>query len=112
MKRIVLAGAALALAIVAVPSGAAPAPQSKIVHAEGCVEPGVEARCLMVKDLKSGVLYNVFIKDPKPSIGDGIEFTGVPHNGLTTCMQGIALDVSDWARKDSLKCSQLEAPKK
>jgi hypothetical protein len=54
----------------------------------------------------------VFIKDPKPSIGDGIEFTGVPHNGLTTCMQGIALDVTDWARKDSLKCSQLEAPKK
>jgi hypothetical protein len=35
----------------------------------------------------------------------------VPFDGVTYCMQGIAVKVTDWARKDSLKCSQDEAPK-
>lgn len=112
MKLIVLAAAALALACIAKPSGAAPPPQSKSVHSEGCVEAGVENRCLIVKDLKAGVLYNVLIKDPKPNLGEGIEFTGAPHDGPSTCMQGIAVDVTSWTRKDSLKCSQPQEPNK
>ena len=108
MKRVLLALAAMTLAGAAGLDGAAQAPDSKEVRAKGCVEPGVEARCLIVKDVKSGKLYNVFIKEPRPAIGDGIEFTAVPYNGVTYCMQGIAVQVTSWARKDDLKCSQGE----
>jgi len=90
-------------------AGAGPSPQSTKVRAEGCVEPGVEAGCLVVKDVKSGKLYNVFIKKPRPEIGAGIEFTGVLHEGQTYCMQGIAVEVTTWAPKDSLKCTKGEA---
>src|SRR5208282_5037274 len=106
MKRTVFAVAATVLAAAAVTAGAAPAPDSNQVRAEGCVQPGVETQCLVVKDVKSGKLYNVFIKDPKPAIGDGIEFAAVPFEGMTYCMQGIPVKVTSWVRKDSLKCTQ------
>jgi hypothetical protein len=111
MKRVSLAVAAMMLAVTAGASSAGPAPEPKQVRAEGCVEAGVEMRCLVLKDVKSGKLYNLLVKEPRPNIGDGIEFTGVPFDGVTYCMQGIAVKVTDWKRKDSLKCSQTEAPK-
>jgi len=111
MKRVSLAVAAMLLVVTASASGAGPAPEPKQVHAEGCVEAGVEMRCLVLKDMKSGKLYNLLVKEPRPNIGDGIEFTGVPFDGATYCMQGIAVKVTEWARKDSLKCSRGEAPK-
>ena len=86
-------------------------PESKEVHAQGCVEPGVEIRCLIVKDVKSGKLYNVFIKEPRPAIGDGIEFTAVPYDGVTYCMQGTPVQVTRWERKNDLKCSPVEKPR-
>ncbi|MGO9318450.1 MAG: hypothetical protein ACLPXT_13370 [Terracidiphilus sp.] len=110
MKRILLSAAMLLVATVAA-SGAGPTPEPKQVRAEGCVEAGVEMHCLVLKDVKSGKLYNLLVKEPRPNIGDGIEFTGVPFDGVTYCMQGTAVKVTDWARKDSLKCSQGEAPK-
>ncbi len=93
----------------------APAPEStesKQVHAEGCVEQGVETGCLMVKDRQSGKLYHVLIKGLRPQPGSGIEFTGVPHDGPTSCMQGTPLDVISWVDKSSLECAQDGAPKK
>jgi hypothetical protein len=87
-------------------------PKPPPVHAEGCVEPGAEARCLVVKDLRNGVLYNLIVKGLPPAIGDGIEFSGLPHNGVTTCMQGIAIDVQTWAHRNSLKCMQNATPRK
>ena len=111
MKRVILAVAAMVLSAAAVTADAGPAPDSKEVHAEGCVEPGVDTQCLMVKDVKSGKLYNVFINEPRPAIGDGIEFTGVLYDGTTYCMQGTPVDVTSWTRKDSLKCKQGEAAK-
>src|SRR5271157_3272161 len=111
MKRILLTLAAMMLAITTAASGSGPAPEPKQVRAEGCVEAGVEMRCLVLKDVKSGKLYNLLVKEPRPNIGDGIEFTGVPFDGVTYCMQGIAVKVTDWAHKDSLQCSRGEAPK-
>jgi hypothetical protein len=111
MKRVLLTVAAMILAGAATAFGASPAPEPKQVRAEGCVEAGVEMRCLVLKDVKSGKLYNLLFKEPRPNIGDGIEFTGVPFDGVTNCMQGIAVKVTDWARKDSLKCSHGEASK-
>ncbi|MGB9407082.1 MAG: hypothetical protein WCA89_06060 [Terracidiphilus sp.] len=111
MKRVLLAVAAMMLAGTAAASGAGPTPEPKQVRAEGCVEQGVEMRCLVLKDLKSGKLYNLLVKEPRPNIGDGIEFTGVPFDGVTYCMQGIAVKVTDWKRKDDLRCGQNDAPK-
>jgi hypothetical protein len=90
----------------------ATAQKSQQVHGEGCVEPGAESRCLVVKDPKARNLYILIIKGMQPEIGAGIEFAGVPHNGVTTCMQGTPIAVRTWARKDSLKCSQGAPPRK
>ena len=80
------------------------------IRGEGCVESGVEARCLVVKDIKNGTQYNLFVKGIQPAIGSGIEFSGVQHHGISTCMQGTAVDVVSWVRKD-LKCTDGAAPK-
>jgi hypothetical protein len=112
MKIAAFATAALALTCLTAPSSAAPAQQPKSIHAQGCVDAGVENRCLIVKDRKTGTLYNVLIKDPRPNIGEGIEFTGTPHDGPSTCMQGVAVDVTSWTRDDSFKCSHHQEPAK
>jgi hypothetical protein len=96
----------MVLAASAAVAVAGPAEKAKEIHGMGCVEPGVEARCLVVKEMKSGTLYNLRIKEPRPAVGDGIEFTGVAFDGVTTCMQGVAVTVSSWTKKDSLKCGK------
>jgi hypothetical protein len=103
--------AAMAIAGAAAAAGAGPAPEATQVRAQGCVEAGVEASCLEMKDLKSGKLYNLLVKEPRPKVGDGIEFTGVPFDGMTMCMQGAPVQVTTWTRKDSLKCAQGKAQK-
>jgi len=92
-------------------TAAAAAQEPKPVKGQGCVAAGAEASCLVVKDVKTGVLYNLFFKGTKPAVGTGIEFTGVPSDMMTTCMQGKPLEVSTWSRVDSLKCSSGPAPK-
>jgi hypothetical protein len=111
MKRILLAVAAMLLAVTATAFGAGPAPQPKQVHVEGCVEAGVEMRCLVLKDVKSGKLYNLLVKEPQPKIGEGIELTAVPFDGMTYCMQGIAVQVTEWKYKNSLQCGKSQTPK-
>lgn len=97
------------LALFAIAALAAPEKPQQI-RAEGCVEPGPEARCLLVRDVRTSIQYEVFVKGVQPAIGTGIEFIGVPHHGMTTCAQGNAVDVQRWVRKD-LKCTQGTAPK-
>ena len=106
MMRMVTMLATAVLAAAVMPAVAAPPEKPKEIHGMGCVEAGVEARCLVLKDIKSGMLFNLLIKEPRPAIGEGIEFTGVRHEGPTVCMQGVAIAVASWARKDSLKCAQ------
>jgi hypothetical protein len=89
-----------------------PQPEPKKVHGEGCVEAGVDARCLIVRDLHAGKLYNILVGDPRPTLGEGIEFTGTLHQGANVCMQGAAIEVEHWARKESLKCRHTPAPHK
>jgi hypothetical protein len=89
----------------------AAAQEPKPVKGQGCVAAAVESSCLVVKDVKTGVLYNLFFKGTKPAVGTGIEFTGVPTDMMTACMQGKPLEVSSWSRVDALKCSSGPAPK-
>lgn len=108
MKRTMLAAIALLGILV---TAAAAGQEPKPVKGQGCVAAGVEASCLVVKDVKTGILYNLFFKGTKPAVGSGIEFTGVPRDMMTTCMQGTPLEVSNWSRVDALKCSSSPAPK-
>jgi hypothetical protein len=112
MTRVVLAVAMIVLVGSALPAELTAAPKTDQVRAEGCVEAGVEAGCLVVKDVKSGTLYNLRIKGPRPQVGEGIDFVGVPFDGVSICMQGPVVDVIKWAPKESLKCTQGEAPRK
>jgi len=89
----------------------AAAQDPKPVKGQGCVVAGVEASCLVVKEVKTGVLYNLVFKGTKPEPGIGVEFTGVPSDMMTTCMQGKPLEVSSWSRVDSLKCPASPAKK-
>jgi hypothetical protein len=102
--------AAIALLGVLVTAASA-AQEPKPVKGQGCVAAGVEAACLVVKDVKTGVLYNLIFKGTKPEVGTGIEFTGVPSDMMTTCMQGKPLQVSSWSRVDALKCASGPVPK-
>ncbi|HWG18953.1 MAG TPA: hypothetical protein VG225_00400 [Terracidiphilus sp.] len=112
MKRISLSMAAVILLAASSVTSLATPPDAKKIHAEGCVEAGVEADCLVVKDVKTAKLYNILIKGARPAVGEGIDFTGVAHEGVTTCMQGIAVEVDHWQRKDSLQCQKSPAPAK
>ncbi len=95
--------AAMALLAATVSSGQAP--EAKPVHGQGCVQAGVEMSCLVVTDVKSGILYNLIIKGARPDIGIGIDFTGVPFEGMSMCMQGTLIEVTKWTRDTSLKCA-------
>ena len=105
MKGSVCTAALLAVAAFAIGASAF-ASDAKQVHATGCVQAGVEPGCLVVQDKTSGNLYDLVIKGARPLTGAAIEFTGVPFNGATTCMQGIPVEVSSWTHDASLKCSK------
>ena len=78
----------------------------------GCISKAVETGCLIVKDLKQKTDYNVFFKGKKPDVDTAISFQGQAHSGMTTCMQGTAVDVTKW-HQVKLHCPQEEAsPKK
>jgi len=91
-----------------------PEPQPKTapvpIHGEGCVASGVSAGCLVVRDASSGTLYSLLIGGARPRVGEGIEFTGVPHEGPTMCMQGVPVNVTQWDSKESIKCPDNASP--
>lgn len=111
----ILAGqalSALAFLALATPAFCAAAPgQANAVHGEGCVQAGVEAHCLVLRDLKTGHFYDLLFKAERPPVGIGIEFTGVLHPGPTACMQGTAVEVTAWTHKTSIKCVPGQAGK-
>lgn len=113
MKHPVLTLALLLLSWAQAPGPTSPPPKKQVqLHGQGCVEAGVEANCLVLKDLKSGSLFNLLIKGIHPAAGDGIEFVGTLHQGPSTCMQGIAVDVINWSPKESIRCKPAHANKK
>jgi hypothetical protein len=78
---------------------------AKTVSGLGCVEAGVEAGCLVLRDDKTKKLYNLYFSMPrKPQPGMGIRFRGTKKDGVTICMQGEAINVGNWSRAE-LACS-------
>ncbi len=112
MKQIRVAAAFLLLTAFAFAQAPSPKIAPVPVRGQGCVASGVEAGCLVVKDSGSGVLYNLLISGVRPKVGEGIEFTAIPQDGPTMCMQGVPVKVTQWAQKDSIKCSVDAAPDK
>jgi len=86
-------------------TAASPGPST--IRAEGCVWAGVEDRCLMVTDVETDTLYNVFFSGDKPAVGQRIYFTATPRYGTDRCMQGKPVDVQNWVKR-KLTCSEPE----
>ncbi len=82
-----------------------PSAPAKTITGAGCVEPGVEASCLVLKDVKTGALYNLIISGKKPAVGTAIRFAGTRFDGMTVCMQGQPVKVSKWTAKGACKLS-------
>jgi hypothetical protein len=78
----------------------------KTISGYGCVTSGVEAGCLMVTDTKTQTVYNVYFRGTKPRVGTAIRFSGTPHDGPTTCMQGQAVNVTTWIQL-KMKCKPV-----
>ena|SRR5271165_1416284 len=74
------------------------------VHGSGCVSKGVESSCLVLTDSKTGKVYNLIFADHVPAAGTAIKFVATEHQGMTTCMQGTAVNVSKWKPLKSIKC--------
>lgn len=70
-------------------------PRIDEVRATGCVRIARDG-CILLKTLDGKTTYT-FRVDPKPGEGSVITIEGTAHDGPSTCKQGIAIDVTDWA---------------
>ncbi len=70
---------------------------SGTVAGSGCLTAGVEGGCLGLTDFKTKKVYNLFfMTEKKPDVETAIYFEGTIHEGPTICMQGAAVDVTNW----------------
>src|SRR2546426_228862 len=73
--------------------------KSETVKGSGCVRPGVEAGCLVLKDFNDAKKqYSLhFPPDKKPDPGTAISFEGTKLDS-DICMQGLPVTVTKWTR--------------
>ncbi len=99
--RFICIPALAALTAITAALGQTPMPAQKSkreireVIATGCVRRGGEDGCLLLKTLDGKTTYSIFA-DPAPEPGTVITIDGKPHEGRSTCKQGIAIDVTKW----------------
>ena len=103
MKAWVLAMALAGAGVCAGGQEAQPAQQDEI-HAIGCVEKGVEAGCLLLKDAATSKVYQLLVRGSRPEAGMGIEVAGSRFRGVTSCMQGLPVAVRRWSRSEGQQC--------
>jgi hypothetical protein len=60
------------------------------------VEPGIEATCLIVHDLKTGENFNLFFNANAPKFDMAIKFEGTVNDNPNICMQGKPINVTKW----------------
>ena len=83
--------------------------KSATIQGSGCVEAAVESSCLVLKDAKTGDAFNLLFEGKRPGAGAAIWFKGTEHQGMTTCMQGKAVNVTKWKRAKGIKCPPAPA---
>lgn len=90
----------VSISIVAALAQDKPAPDHKSeireIRSTGCVVRPPQTHCLLLKTLDGKTTYNIVGVDPIPDSGFVITIDAKPHEGATTCNQGIAVDVSRW----------------
>jgi hypothetical protein len=93
-------------------SSESPASKPAVIRGSGCIAKAVETSCLVLKDSKTGELYNLFFvdQDRAPASGTAIRFQATEHQGMTTCMQGKAVNVSKWKTLKDAKCPAEPEP--
>jgi hypothetical protein len=84
--------------------------EARELKAIGCVRKGVEAGCLLLRTLDGKTTYNIYAT-PRPELDTVITIEAKPHSGPTTCMEGIAVDVTKWELSDR-KCSEASTSEK
>ena len=98
---------ALAVAVgalfIAVAAKAAP------VTGSGCVEKGVEQKCLVLTDIKTKKGYSLHFGAKAPNVGTAIEFKG-ESGDVDICQQGAVVNVKDW-KQIRLPCEKKETKK-
>lgn len=75
-----------------------------VIKGSGCVSKAVETSCLVLKDAKSGELYNLLFADHAPAPDTAIRFRATERQGMTTCMQGKSINVTGWKLAKDMKC--------
>lgn len=83
---------------------------SKTIKGSGCIENGVENSCHVLIDSKTGDTYNLLFSGKVPKTGTPIRFKGAEHQGMTTCMQGKAVNVTKWKKEKGIKCPPPAEP--
>jgi len=111
-QKVVLALACLVLVPIAISQDQEKKTQDEPVHATGCVEQGVEAGCLVLKDVKTKTEYDLKFDDKPASVGTAITFDGVSHSGeVDGCQQGKIVHVQKWTHI-RMHCPRSKAKKK
>jgi len=72
------------------------------ISVTGCVEPGVEAGCLLIKDADK--TYNVTHAKPTPQVGQHGTVSGTLSEGISICQQGKILDPAVWTPDTGKSC--------
>ena len=68
----------------------------------GCVEPGIEAGCLLIKD--AGTIYNVTHAKPTPQAGQHGTVSGTLSEGVDYCQAGMIIDPAVWTPEAGKSC--------
>ena len=76
------------------------------IRGSGCVTKAIESSCLVLTDTKTGQVYNLLFADHPPAEGTAIKFKATEHQGMTTCMQGKAVNVTQWKPWKNVKCAK------
>jgi hypothetical protein len=87
-----------------------PSSGTKTIKGSGCVEKAVETSCHVLLDAKTGETYNLLFSGKVPKAGTAIWFRGTEHNGMTTCMQGKPVNVTQWKKEKDIKCPPPSRP--
>jgi hypothetical protein len=75
------------------------------IKVTGCVAPGVEAKCLVLRTT-TGKTYDITAAKPVPTPGTYGDVDGtLKSEGVTTCQQGPAINPATWTEKGKV-CSK------